>query len=146
MKDKAATGRDLALAHDVAEDSRRLVSSWKHVERWLLELSRIAGYGARVGLPLLLWVVSAAIFATLIRLLAGDLCTSECSVNSTLGLYWDVLVAPVSFIRPVDQGSELRMLVGDDLGPRILGFGARAFGTWMLLSAALAMRRYLRTA
>jgi len=29
--------------------------------------------------------------------LAGDICISGCSVESTLSPYWDVLVAPVSF-------------------------------------------------
>jgi hypothetical protein len=146
IKEKAPTGRDVAVAHDIAEDARRLASSWKHLERWLVELSRVAGYGARVGQPLLLWLIGAFLFALAIRQWSGGICWDGCSIDSGVALWFDVLVAPVSFIRPVDDGSVLRELVEDHTAARIMSFVARAFGTWMLLSVALAVRRYLRTA
>jgi hypothetical protein len=145
VKEKAATGRDLAFAHEVAEDSRRLASSEKHLERWLLELSRLAGYGARIGQPILLWLLGALIFAVLIRHVTSGICWS-CSIDSGVRLWWDLLISPINFIRPVDEASTLTRVVRDDTPARMLSFAARAFGTWMLVSLALAARRYLRTA
>jgi hypothetical protein len=128
----------------VAEDARRRASTWKRSERYVLELSRFAGYGARIGQPIVLWLLGSVLFAAGIRQMAGGICWS-CSVDLGLTIWWDVLIAPVSFIRPVDDGSTLAQVVENDTLARMLSFAARAFGTWMLVSLALAVRRYVRT-
>lgn len=57
---------------------------------------------------------------------------------------WDLLVSPVTFVRPLEDSAELEALVTANLDARVLAFTARAIGTWMLVSLALAVRRYLR--
>jgi hypothetical protein len=140
LNEKHAPGRDLARSHELAEHTRRLAAE-DRTERRLLTVSSITGYGSRVAQPLAVWVVVAAVFALAIR---GVTTGIGSDWSAGLELYWHVLTSPVTWVRPLSEGSVLQELTRNHVGAEVLAFVGRAFGTFAVLSTALAVRRYIR--
>lgn len=116
---------------------RRRSAKWQSPERWFLELSRLFGYGSRIGRPLLLWLlVGLATTGVFVGL----------SMNSLpfLPLLLDVLFSPLTFLRGIED-SVLQTAISDSGN-----FGTNLFRVTRLIGAAaityfvIAVRAYTR--
>lgn len=145
LRDSSSSGRDHALSHAVAQDAKRRSAAPRSAERALLEVSRFMGYSSQILRPLVLWLGSALFFAFFIRASADGICIGAgCSWFDGFDLYLDALLAPITFVRPLAEGSTLEILLRDDPLIEVLSFFDRVVGTVALGAAAVAASRYLR--
>jgi hypothetical protein len=152
LEEKSAGGQDLSIAHELAQDSRRLAAPRWSVDALLLRVSQLFGYSARIVRPLLVWAIAALVLGVVIVGISPKaICESpangappQCSTVRAEAVVWHVLVSPVTWVRPLGDKSELAALSERQLNVETIAFGARVFGTISLASLALAVRRRLR--
>lgn len=141
LREKGARGRDLVIAHEIVQNTRRLAAKRHTAERRFLGISRFFGYTAQPLRPILIWAALAIPIAVLVRAFAGDLCW--CNFGSWFDLWVDVLISPVTWVRQVGDESELTTLVEASSASELAAFSGRVVGTVALGATALAVRRYV---
>lgn len=138
LRRQAADGRTESVSREIAFEARRRAAPVRSPEWWLLGVSSVFGYGARVGRPLAIWfgIALATALAMSLRI--------EPSPGFS-ALAFDLTFAPTTFFRSLGAEDAIyQVLQRGGLPVRVGVQLVRVVTTASLVFAAVAIRSYTR--